>query len=96
VIDPVWEYDHGVGKSITGGFVVRDSTVPALEGGYLYGDHVSGRMWTLWQEPGGRVKNKAVPWNGLPIFGFGRDEAGNVYALTSSATGQGVFRITAE
>ena len=96
VIDPVWEYDHGVGKSITGGFVVRGSNVPALEGGYLYGDHVSGRMWTLWQEPGGLVKNKAVPWNGLPIFGFGRDEAGNVYALTSSATGQGVFRITAE
>ena len=96
VIDPVWEYDHGVGKSITGGVVVRGSNVPALEGAYLYGDHVSGRMWTLWQEPGGRVKNKAVPWNGLPIFGFGRDEAGNVYALTSSATGQGVFRITAE
>jgi glucose/arabinose dehydrogenase len=96
VIDPVWEYDHGVGKSITGGFVVRGSNVPALDGGYLYGDHVSGRMWALWQQPDGRIENKAVPWNGLPIFGFGRDEAGNVYALTSSATGQGVFRITAE
>jgi glucose/arabinose dehydrogenase len=96
VIDPVWEYDHGVGKSITGGFVVRDSTVAALDGGYLYGDYVSGRMWALWQQPDGRIENKAVPWNGLPIFGFGRDEAGNVYALTSSATGQGVFRITAE
>ncbi|MEI6241009.1 MAG: family 16 glycoside hydrolase [Planctomycetia bacterium] len=96
MIDPVWEYDHGIGKSITGGFVVRGSTVPALEGGYLYGDHVSGRMWALWQQPDGRIENKSVPWNGLPIFGFGRDEAGNVYALTSSATGQGVFRITAE
>ena len=96
VIDPVWEYDHGVGKSITGGFVVRDSTVPVLDGGYLYGDYVSGRMWALWQRSDGRIENKAVPWNGLPIFGFGRDEAGNVYALTSSAAGQGVFRITAE
>lgn len=96
VIDPVWEYDHGVGQSITGGFVVRDSNVPTLDGGYLYGDHVSGRMWALWQQPDGRIENKAVPWNGLPIFGFGQDEAGNVYALTSSATGQGVFRITAD
>lgn len=96
VIEPVWEYDHGVGKSITGGLVVRDSSVPALEGGYLYGDHVSGRMWALWQQLDGRIENKAVPWSGLPIFGFGRDEAGNVYALTSSPTGQGVFRIAAE
>lgn len=93
VIDPVWEYDHVVGKSITGGFVVRGSTVPALEGAYLYGDHVSGRMWALRQGADGRIDNQSVPWNGLPIFGFGQDEAGNVYALTSSATGQGVFRI---
>ena len=54
------------------------------------------RLWALGQQPDGRIENKAVPWNGLPIFGFGRDEVGNVYALTSSATGLGVFRIAAE
>jgi len=41
-IDPLWEYDHQVGKSITGGIVVRASTIPELEGRYLYGDFVSG------------------------------------------------------
>jgi hypothetical protein len=57
---------------------------------------VPRRLWALGQQPDGRIENKAVPWNGLPIFGFGRDEVGNVYALTSSATGLGVFRIAAE
>jgi len=96
VIDPVWEYDHAVGNSITGGFVVRGATVPALEGGYVYGDHVSGRMWALWLDPDGRITNKSIPWQRLPIFGFGQDEAGHVYVLTSSPTGQGVFRLVAD
>ena len=95
-IDPVWEYDHQFGKSITGGFVVRGSALAALEGGYLYGDYVAGRLWLLrpHAEPRQTV-NAVVPWNGLPVFGFGRDEAGDVYVLTSSPTGQGVFRLVA-
>ncbi len=39
--------------------------------------------------------NTSVPWNGLPVFGFGQDEAGEVYVLTSSPTGEGVFRLAA-
>ncbi|NCA11967.1 hypothetical protein EBR56_09210 [bacterium] len=57
---PIWEYDHEVGKSITGGFVVRDGTVPALEERYLYGDHVTGRMWALWRDAAGHIENKSI------------------------------------
>jgi glucose/arabinose dehydrogenase len=93
-IDPVWEYDHRIGKSITGGFMVRGSPIPELEGGYLYGDYVSGRLWLLRPHADPRqTVNAVVPWNGLPVFGFGHDEAGDIYVLTSSPTGQGVFRL---
>ena len=93
-IDPVWEYDHQIGKSITGGFVVRGSPLAVLEGSYLYGDHVSGKLWALRPDDHPReTVNASVPWNGLPVFGFGQDEAGEVYVLTSSPTGQGVFRL---
>jgi hypothetical protein len=34
-----------------------------------------------------------IPWSGLPIFGFGTDADGEAYVLTSSPTGQGVFRL---
>ena len=93
-IEPVWEYDHQVGKSITGGFVYRGRQVPALVGSYLYGDFVSGRLWAVTLDAAtGRATNLEIPWNGLPIFGFGTDAEGEAYVLTSSPTGQGVFRL---
>ena len=95
-IDPLWEYDHQVGKSITGGLVVRGSTIPELEGRYLYGDFVSGRLWALGVQDSydpSTISNQLIPWNGLPIFGFGHDQDGAVYVLTSSNTGQGIYRI---
>lgn len=93
-IAPVWEYDHQIGKSITGGFVVRRSPLAALEGGYLYGDYVAGKIWLLRPHADqSQTVNAVVPWNGLPIFGFGQDEAGVVYVLSSSPTGQSVYRL---
>jgi glucose/arabinose dehydrogenase len=94
LIDPVWEYDHQIGKSITGGFVYRGQAIPELVGAYLYGDFVSGRLWALkLDQATGKATNVKIPWNGLPIFGFGSDADGEAYVLTSSPTGQGVFRL---
>jgi glucose/arabinose dehydrogenase len=94
LIEPVWEYDHQAGRSVTGGRVYRGTTIPALVGRYVYGDFVSGRMWALTVDDAGRaVANHAIPWNGQPIFGFGEDAAGELYVCTSSPTGQGIFRL---
>jgi len=93
-VDPVWEYDHQIGKSITGGFVYRGKAIPELAGAYLYGDFVSGRLWGLkLDEATGKASNVKIPWSGLPIYGFGTDADGEAYVLTSSPTGQGVFRL---
>jgi glucose/arabinose dehydrogenase len=44
---PVAQYDHGEGVAITGGFVYRGASVPALQGHYLFGDLVNGRVFHL-------------------------------------------------
>ena len=42
--DPIVEYDHSLGCSVTGGEIVRDSRLPGWSGIYLYGDYCSGRI----------------------------------------------------
>ena len=93
-VDPVWEYDHQVGKSVTGGFVYRGKALPELVGAYLYGDFVAGRIWALRIDPAtGKATNLEIPWGGLPVYAFGTDADGEAYVLTSSPAGQGVFRL---
>ena len=45
--EPIHEYSHAEGLSITGGVVYRGSQMPALRGAYLYGDWARGRIWAL-------------------------------------------------
>lgn len=95
MIEPIWEYHHDIGKSITGGCVYRGSKWPELNGAYLYADYVSGRIWALWYDDarGRVVGNRPLRYRGTAIFSFGEDESGEVYLLTESAGGQGVLTL---
>jgi glucose/arabinose dehydrogenase len=46
-VPPLVEYDHGAGESITGGYVYRGEAFPALQGQYVFGDFVTGRLWQV-------------------------------------------------
>jgi glucose/arabinose dehydrogenase len=97
MIDPIWEYHHDVGKSITGGLVYRGSDVPALVGAYLYADYVSGELWALWYDAEKKVvtANREIPLpSAIPIMSFGEDERGEVYFTMAAPDGRGVFRIS--
>jgi glucose/arabinose dehydrogenase len=93
LIDPIWEYHHDIGKSIIGGHVYRGKRLPELAGAYLYADYVTGRIWALrYDENKKRVTaNRRFKDRGQIIFSFGEDEPGEVYFLTETNTGQGVF-----
>jgi glucose/arabinose dehydrogenase len=45
--DPITEYDHSLGVSITGGYVYRGAAIPGLQGQYVFGDFGSGRIWSV-------------------------------------------------
>ena len=47
LIEPIWEYHHDIGKSITGGHVYRGKKFPQLDGCYIYADYVTGKVWAL-------------------------------------------------
>ena len=54
LVDPIAEYDHTVGHSITGGFVYRGYSLgAAYRGRYFYADFVNARVWSIALIPDG-------------------------------------------
>ncbi|MFT5422850.1 MAG: glucose/arabinose dehydrogenase [Phycisphaerales bacterium] len=45
--DPIHNYTHNAGCSITGGYVYRGCAIPELNGWYLFGDYCNGTVWAL-------------------------------------------------
>jgi glucose/arabinose dehydrogenase len=94
LIDPIWEYHHDVGKSITGGHVYRGQRLPELEGHYLYADYVTGKIWALRYDEGQKrvTANRPIRSRGLPVLSFGEDERGDAYLMTYAVSGKCVYR----
>lgn len=44
---PFFEYDHGTGQSILGGYYYAGNEIPSLRGRYIFADSVSGRIFAI-------------------------------------------------
>jgi len=84
---PLLEYSHasGLGRSVTGGYVYRGEALPALQGAYIFGDFVSGRVWAAAQGEGGAWAIRELFDTNYAIATFGQDEAGELYLADFSA-----------
>jgi glucose/arabinose dehydrogenase len=85
LIDPIYEYHHDVGKSITGGLVYRGKQVPELLGAYLYADYITGKVYALRYDAAKKLvlANRPISGNVMPVFSFGEDESGEAYFMTT-------------
>jgi len=59
-IDPVFEYNHGEGLSVTGGITYQGNKLADLRGAYIYGDFVIGKIWALRVGDDGKVLNNTL------------------------------------
>jgi hypothetical protein len=64
--------------SVTGGFRYR-GPVTSLQGTYVFGDFCSGRVWFMTDIGGSFTVDEFT--NIGNIYGFGEDEAGELYVL---------------
>jgi glucose/arabinose dehydrogenase len=94
LIEPIWEYHHAIGLSITGGHVYRGKKLPELDGAYIYGDYVTGRIWALrYDEAKGRVvENRPIPDRNMVLPSFGEDEQGEIYYLTFTRSHRAIHK----
>jgi glucose/arabinose dehydrogenase len=80
-IDPVAEYGHNEGNSITGGYVYRGTELSGdYQGAYIFGDFGSGRIWGLFPQ-GPDYDRVELLESGLNISSFGEDSGGELYVV---------------
>jgi glucose/arabinose dehydrogenase len=92
LIDPVLEYDHRQGVSVTGGYRYRGSAIPELQGMYVYADFGSGKIWFAAEQDGNWG---ASEWqdSDLNISSFAEDANGELYVLDYRGT---IYQLTNE
>jgi glucose/arabinose dehydrogenase len=82
-VPPVFVYSHDSGCSITGGYVVRDKSLPTLYGRYLYGDYCAGDLHSFTARPDHKATDDRPLGVQVPsLSSFGVDDAGHIYATS--------------
>uniref|UniRef100_A0A8B9RQ99 HHIP like 2 n=1 Tax=Accipiter nisus TaxID=211598 RepID=A0A8B9RQ99_9AVES len=96
---PIFAYGRNVGKSVTGGYVYRGCELPNLNGLYIFGDFMNGRLMALqedkktnkWKKQDICIgSTRACAFPGMIssyskfIISFAEDEAGELYFTSTS------------
>ena len=92
---PMYDYSHGEGCSVTGGYVYRGSASPALAGRYFFADYCGGwiRSFVVQNGQATGVRDHTDDLGTVPaISSFGEDGVGELYVVSLSGT---VYRVTA-
>jgi glucose/arabinose dehydrogenase len=84
LIQPVTQYTHAQGCSVTGGYVYRGKAVPRLTGRYVFGDYCSGTIWSI-PARGGAVRTEPVRVDQLTSFGESLDGS-TLYVVSAGGT----------
>jgi uncharacterized repeat protein (TIGR03806 family) len=90
-VEPVIDYDHTQGNSITGGFVYRGTALPALVGHYVFADYGSGRIWRLDSNGSGGYTAVQLVDTSLAIASFGQGNDGELYVVDIG--GGGLYKL---
>ncbi|HEY7097914.1 MAG TPA: PQQ-dependent sugar dehydrogenase [Terriglobales bacterium] len=84
--DPIFDYDHSQGdETVIGGYVYHGSAAPGLAGAYVFGDFISGRVWTLTGSGSSWTRTFLFDTASNDLSSFGQDQAGELYVARISS-----------
>ena len=92
-VPPIFEYSHSGGAcSITGGYVVRDRSLPSLYGRYVYGDYCTGDLHSLVPAIPHAKDDRSLDLNVPSVSSFGEDNQNHIYVTSLDGP---VYRLVA-
>ena len=81
-VPPILTYGRDEGCSVTGGYVVRDRSLPALFGRYVYGDFCAGELRSFKPATPEARDDRSLDLEVPSLSSFGEDNEGHVYAVS--------------
>jgi putative heme-binding domain-containing protein len=88
IIPPVKDHHHSEANSVIGGPVYRGEKLPDLDGAFVYGDYITGTIWSVRQEQDGSYSGDTLCDTDLRIVAFTEGSAGELLVLDYDLTGQ--------
>jgi hypothetical protein len=83
--DPIFDYDRSQGAAtVIGGLVYHGTRMPALTGAYVFGDFISGRVWSLTKSGQTWTRTFLLHTAANDLAGFGQDQSGELYVARYS------------
>ena len=79
--EPIAEYDHSIGQSITGGYVYRGTEISSLQGWYVFGDFSSGILLAVPANSSPTVTPTEIGSTTMNISSFAQDQNGELYVI---------------
>jgi glucose/arabinose dehydrogenase len=80
--DPIFDYGRLDGDAtVIGGHVYHGQKIPALAGSYVFGDFISGRVWSLTQSGQSWTRTFLLTTAGNDLAAIGQDQPGELYVV---------------
>ncbi len=88
ITPPIRDHHHSEANSVIGGPVYRGKKLPALDGQFIYGDYITGTIWSVGRTTDGSFVGRTLVDTDLRITDFMESTAGDMYVVDYDLTGQ--------
>jgi putative heme-binding domain-containing protein len=95
IIPPIKDHPHTEANSVIGGPVYRGDRFSELRGSFIYGDYITGTIWSIAPEEGNEYSHQTLVDTDLRIVAFTEGSGGEVYVLDHDFTGQ-IYELSAD
>jgi putative heme-binding domain-containing protein len=89
---PIRDHHHSEANSVIGGPVYRGGQIPSLQGQFIYGDYITGTIWSVGRTEKGTFEGQTLVDTDLRIIDFLEGHDGALLVLDYDLTGQ-IYRI---
>lgn len=88
ITPPIRDHHHSEANSVIGGPVYRGDKLKTLDGEFVYGDYITGTIWSVGRTADGSFVGRTLVDTDLRIVDFMEGASGELYVLDYDLTGQ--------